>query len=261
MANVLLLLEFDGTDYHGWQLQSGAPTVQGELEKALAQLYGGPVRATGAGRTDAGVSALAFPVNFRGVRELPLRSVRAALNQALPAAIRVRHAELVPDDFSARYAARSRTYRYTILAGRSPVLRRQVWEVDSELNLELMRAGCRLFPGERDFAPFCRLTGSGRVAVRRAGLLTPRSAISGQRLIQLEVEADRFLYKMVRRMTGSLVDLGRSRFPVAELARALEKGPAVQFSTAPARGLALVRVKYRPGYRSRSRISASSPSG
>jgi tRNA pseudouridine38-40 synthase len=245
MPNIKLEIEFDGTRYFGWQFQPNRITVQGEVEKALAKLYGRPVRITGAGRTDTGVSALAYAANFIAPRELKLSAIAAALNQRLPDNIRVHKAERSPDTFHARYDARNKTYRYTVVRRRSPLLARHAWELDSGLNVALMRRAARVFRGEHDYAPFCRITvGPEPVKVKRVAITERRSSLTGARLVQIEIEANRFLYKMVRRMVGALVDVGRGKFSPAELATAVRLGPRVQFSTAPACGLILVRVRY-----------------
>jgi tRNA pseudouridine38-40 synthase len=245
MPNVKLEIEFDGTRYFGWQFQPNRITVQATVEKALAQLYGCPIRAFGAGRTDTGVSALVYAANFAAPRELSPAAIAAALNQRLPNDIRVHNAEVVPDSFNARYDARSKVYRYTIVRQRSPLLARHAWEIAAPLDLKLLRRAARRYVGEHDFAPFCRiLTGPEPVRVKRVGIAERRSSRTGARLLQIEIEGNRFLYKMVRRMVGALIDVGRGKFTEGELARAVKHGPRVQFSTAPACGLVLVRVKY-----------------
>jgi tRNA pseudouridine38-40 synthase len=245
MPNIKLEIEFDGTRYFGWQSQPNRITVQGTLEQALAKLYGAPVRVTGAGRTDTGVSALAYPVNYIAPREFARAAIVAALNQRLPDDIRVHAAELVPDSFHARYDARSKVYRYTIVRRHSPVLARHAWECVLPLDLARMRRAALSFVGERDYAPFCRITtGPEPVKVRRVAIRERRSTLTGAELLQIEIEGNRFLYKMVRRMTGALVDVGRGKFSTAELAYAVRHGPRVQFSTAPACGLVLVKVRY-----------------
>ncbi len=245
MPNIKLEIEFDGTRYFGWQFQPNRITVQGEVEKALAKLYGRPVHVTGAGRTDTGVSALAYAANFIAPRELKFSAIVAALNQRLPDDIRVHRAERVPDTFHARYDARNKTYRYTVVRRRTPLLARHAWELDSMLNVSLMRRAARVFRGEHDYAPFCRITtGPGPVKVKRVAITERHSSLTGARLVQVEIEANRFLYKMVRRMVGALVDIGRGKFSPAELATAVRLGPSVQFSTAPACGLVLVKVRY-----------------
>jgi len=245
MPNIKLEVEFDGTRYFGWQFQPNRITVQGTLEQALAKLYGVPVRAFGAGRTDTGVSALAYPANYAAPRELALPAIVAALNQRLPDDIRVHAAEVVPDSFHARYDARSKVYRYTLVRGHSPVLARHAWELVLPLDLARMRRAAGFFIGEHDFALFCRITtGAEPVKVKRVAIRERRSTLTGARLLQIEIEGNRFLYKMVRRMVGALVDVGRGKFGAAELACAVRHGPRVQFSTAPACGLVLVSVKY-----------------
>lgn len=245
MSNIRLEIEFDGTRYFGWQYQPNRLTVQGTIEQALVKLYGVPVRITGAGRTDTGVSALGYVANFIAPRELELPAIVAALNQRLPDDIRVQKAETAPDTFNARFDARSKTYRYTLVRQHSPLLARHAWEIDLELDAALMRKAARAFPGEHDFAPFCRITtGPEPVKVKRVAIAERRSSLTGARLVQIEIEANRFLYKMVRRMVGAMVDVGRGRFSPVELTIAVRRGPRVQFSTAPACGLFLVRVRY-----------------
>jgi tRNA pseudouridine38-40 synthase len=245
VPNIKLEIEFDGTRYFGWQFQPNRLTIQGTIEQALVKLYGVPVRITGAGRTDTGVSALAYAANFIAPRELKLSAIAAALNQCLPDDIRVRKAENAPDTFHARFDARSKTYRYTLVRQHSPLLARHAWEIGSPLDLALMRNAARVLSGEHDFAPFCRIAaGPELVKVKRVAITERRSSLTGARLVRIEVEANRFLYKMVRRMVGALVDVGRGRFSPEELATAVRRSPRVQFSTAPACGLMLVKVRY-----------------
>jgi tRNA pseudouridine38-40 synthase len=245
MPNIKLEIEFDGTRYFGWQFQPNRITVQGTIEQALAKLYGVPLGVTGAGRTDTGVSALAYPANYAAPRELALSAIVAALNQRLPDDIRVHGAEVVPDAFHARYDARNKVYRYTLVRRHSPVLARHAWEFSLPLDLARMRRAAGDFIGEHDYAPFCRIAaGPEPVAVKRVAVRTRRSTITRAELLQIEIEANRFLYKMVRRMVGALVDVGRGKFSPAELATAVRSGPRVQFSTAPACGLLFVKVRY-----------------
>jgi len=251
-VNVRLDLEFDGTAYFGWQYQPNRPTIQGTLEKALSRLFGARIGVTGVGRTDAGVSALSFTANFHlpggALPRMPLSAIPPALNQLLPDDIRVKRAVPAGDDFHARYDARSKLYRYTIAFGPTPVLRQHVWELGYPVDTNLMVEGAKLFLGEHDFAPFCRLRrrigDQGFVNVMRAAVRQRRSPITGARLLQVEFQADRFLYKMVRRMVGTLVDVGRGKFSLDDLRRAITVRPLVQFQTAPAAGLVLVRVYY-----------------
>lgn len=245
MSNIKLEIEFDGTRYFGWQYQPNRITVQGMLEQALAKLYGVPLRVAGAGRTDTGVSALAYPANYAAPRELTMPAIVAALNQRLPDDIRIHAAEVVPDSFHARYDARGKVYRYTMVRRHSPVLARHAWEYVLPLDLARMRRAASLFPGEHDYAPFCRITtGPEPARVKRVVIRERRSTLTRAGLLQVEIEGNRFLYKMVRRMVGALVDVGRGKFSIAELAHAVRHGPRVQFSTAPACGLVLVRVRY-----------------
>jgi len=256
-------LEFDGAGYFGWQYQPRHPTIQAALEQALARLFGCPVHVNGVGRTDTGVSALNYTVSFLPPRPLEPRVIQAALNQSLPRDIMVRRARRVGPEFHARYSARSRLYRYTIVPGKSPLLRNRAWEVFRKLDFELMRRATGLFIGEHNFAPFCRLrnplsaNGSQLTAhcgkpsavgrqpvVFKSAVRRSRDRITGLPVIQFEVEADHFLYKLVRRMVGALVDIGTGRNSLADLETAISRRPLVQFSTAPACGLVFVRARY-----------------
>jgi tRNA pseudouridine38-40 synthase len=258
---VRLELEFDGANYFGWQLQPNRPTVQSALEKSLARLYGAQVRAIGAGRTDTGVSALNYTVSFRPPRAFAPGIIIAALNQSLPQGIVVRRARLARPDFHARYSARSRSYRYTIVTARSPLLSRHAWEVFRPLDIALMTRAAKLFLGEHDYAPFCHLrtvrghdsaqnpglsqdSAPGRVNVLKTVLRRSRDRLTGLPLVQFEVEADHFLYKLVRRMAGALVDVGLGRYTLADVETAIRRRPLVQFSTAPACGLLFLRARY-----------------
>jgi tRNA pseudouridine38-40 synthase len=245
VTNYLLDLEFDGTAYCGWQYQPSQPTIQGSLELALAKLFGTEVPVIGAGRTDAGVSALRYRANFHAPRELAPEAIAAALNQRLPRDIRVHRARRVSPRFHARFDALGKVYRYTIVQGNSPLLRRQAWELECPIDRDRMVRGARLFLGRHDFASFCRVKpDNGIVAVHRVNVERRRSSLTRVGLVQIEIEADRLLYKMVRRMVGALVDVGRGKFELDELKQAITDRPRVQFTTAPACGLLLVRVRY-----------------
>jgi tRNA pseudouridine38-40 synthase len=246
--NVRLDLEFDGTNYFGWQYQPNHPTVQGTIEQALNKLFGARVGIVGVGRTDTGVSAVNYTANFHPPREMEMRAVRAALNQLLPESIRIKRARQVPEGFNARHSAVSKWYRYTIVLAPTPILRRQAWQLSYAIDADLLSQGAHLFVGKHDFAPFCRIARCsshfGEVDIMKVMVRGRRSTITGAPLLQIEFQADRFLYKMVRRMVGALVDIGRGKFSLDDLRQAIEVRPLVQFLTAPAAGLVLVRAYY-----------------
>jgi tRNA pseudouridine38-40 synthase len=246
--NVKLTIEYDGSAYHGWQRQANAPTVQQAMEEALAGVVGHPVTLTASGRTDAGVHALGQVANFYTRSTIPADRLPLALNAALPPDIAVQAAADVPLDFHARYAATGKTYRYTVLrcSARPAVERRTVAWLRRDLDLAAMRAAAALFVGTHDFAAFRTEAEEGDNSVRtvtRCGL-EARPDHGGER-IEITVSANGFLYNMVRSIVGTLLVIGRGKWPperVAELLAAPDRARAGP--TAPARGLCLMEVRY-----------------
>ncbi len=243
---VALLLEYDGAAYGGSQLQRNAPSIQGELERALAALIGAPVRAALAGRTDAGVHASGQVAAFTtAARHGPATYVRA-LNALLPPDIAVRAAAEVDEGFDPRRHAVRRLYRYCILAGstRRPLWRRSAWHVPVSLDTTAMAQALAVLPGEHDFAAFGGLPGPGRSTIRRM----ERAWLEQHQGegIGVWLEANAFLPHQVRRTVGALVEIGRGRLAPEVFAewlagpRAGRAGPA-----APPQGLTLVSVAYR----------------
>ncbi|MGB9742159.1 MAG: tRNA pseudouridine(38-40) synthase TruA [candidate division WOR-3 bacterium] len=239
IKNIKLTIEFDGTDYAGWQIQSGQPTVQGLIENAVARVFGQAITVYGCSRTDAGVSARNYTANFFMPLKLPVDRIPAALNHYLPPAIYVHQAEVVPDDFHARYSARVKTYVYHLICGRSPLRRRFAWEYPGRLDLSRLKKGARLFVGTRDFSRFCFVrSGNGVCTVKS---ITVRSR---QDELLITVRGDRFLYKLVRRMVGALVAYAAGRITSRDIRAALAGRKHKPFITAPAHGLILERVGY-----------------
>jgi tRNA pseudouridine38-40 synthase len=239
-----LELAYDGTAYQGWQIQADAPTVQGLLLTAARALLGPDVRVMGASRTDAGVHALRQTVSVATDARLPAPSIQAALNATLPRDIRVLDAREATAGFDARRAATGKRYVYLIDNGpvASPLLRRHAWHVARALDVGAMRAALRVLRGRHDFSAFRAAAGRDHdpvCEVRALHVLRRRS-----RLV-IAVSADRFLHHMVRNIVGSAVEVGRgARSPVwmSEVLRGRDRRRAGP--TAPAQGLALVRVLY-----------------
>ena len=259
LPTVLLTLAYDGTGLVGWQRQPAGTSVQALLEDALAPIEGERVVVTGAGRTDAGVHAIGQRASFALRRGLPLDVLQRALNARLPAQVRVTAAEWRPAGFNARFAARGKTYRYVIDNGRvaDPFAARWAWHVPQPLEVAVMREALGALVGTHDFAAF-QSTGSDvdssvrtlRAATCRQDAVPPAAwggipALPDGTRVVVELEGDGFLRHMVRAVVGTLVEVGRGRRPVADLARVLatrdrgEAGP-----TAPAHGLCLVDVRY-----------------
>jgi tRNA pseudouridine38-40 synthase len=255
MANFKLILSYDGTDFSGWQRQPKKRTVQGVVEEAVARIAGGRLAVIGAGRTDAGVHALAQTASFQAELRLRPAELIKALNALLPRDVRVLSVKTAPADFNARRSALGKLYQYRIY--RRPVLppflRRYVLHWPYPLDTEAMFAAARLFIRQDDFSAFSsnRLLSPVRKVIRSE--LRQR----GPELHYL-VEADGFLRHMVRSMVGTLLEVGRGRIgpeKVAELFR--KKQRTLASPTVPARGLWLVRVAYKP-YKLRPMTRASS---
>jgi len=241
--NVKLTVEYDGTNYHGWQRQPNAATIQQALEEGIEQIVGHPVTLHASGRTDAGVHALGQVASFRTHSTIPAEQLHHAINSAIPQDIAVIRAEDVPDDFHARYWAKSKTYRYRIVCRpvRPTVGARYVHWLRRELDAERMRAAAAHFVGKHDFAAF-ETESSGGDTVRTV----PRFDIErdGDR-IDCTVAANGFLYNMVRAMVGTLIEVGLGKRPPEEIAELLAaRDRTLAGPTAPAKGLCLMRVDY-----------------
>ncbi len=244
MRTFKLLLEYEGTQYHGWQVQPGLATVQGTLQAALARLAGGPVHVMGAGRTDAGVHALGQVASFRAGLRLDPPALCRALNASLPRDIAVREAAEAPPGFDARRDATARTYRYTLLARphRSALWRNLALYVPRALNLEAMRAAGSCLLGEHDFSAFRAAHCTAPTPVRRVS--EARLEREGD-LVHFVLTADAFLQHMVRIIMGTLLQVGEERLTPggfqAILASRDRRGAG---KTLEPRGLCLVQVHY-----------------
>jgi tRNA pseudouridine38-40 synthase len=249
MANCRLVLEYDGSGFHGWQAQSapGLRTVEAEVARAIATVTSQPVKLLAAGRTDAGAHSLGQTVNFKLDADLDPGQLRRSLNGVLPADIAVVAADLAPEAFHSRFSARRRRYRYLVenRPARSAVLRRRAWHVGRPLNLGAMREAAAGLLGRNDLGAFGR-DPAGRNNVRnleQVSVRRVRGAVDGQ-LLAVELAADAFLYGMVRRIVGFLVEVGlEQRLPADS--RRLILGQEIKASrVAPAHGLYQLAVEY-----------------
>jgi tRNA pseudouridine38-40 synthase len=241
--NVKLILEYEGSRYHGWQAQRGTDTIESALRDAITSLTGESVVLTAAGRTDAGVHALGQVVNFRLEKPFPVEQLPGALNARLASDISVRHAELVDESFNARYSARARHYAYRIRQAlpRGAYQRQYAWGVRESLDLVAMQAAGDRLVGQHDFRAFGRSPRPGGHTVRRVHELRISSAGDW---ITIAVAADAFLYGMVRRIAGALVDIGRRKRTLDWIDGLLEGGSQLGLRLAPPQGLVQVRVEY-----------------
>lgn len=245
VVQIKLTIEYDGTDYSGWQFQSGQDSIQARLESALEMIFKTPVRVRGSGRTDAGVHARAQVAAFTLPRAFDAAELHRALNAILPSDIAIANAEIVGDNFDPRRHAIARVYEYRILnqAWRSAIEHRYSWLVRDPLDLDRMNQAATIFIGEHDFAAFRTLGTNVRTTIRRVRLSEWRR--DGGEHLTYRVEAGSFLRHMVRTMVSTMIEVGRGRLEPAWVAELLARGErSMAPAAAPSRGLFLVEVRY-----------------
>jgi len=270
--NWKLTVAYDGTDFHGWQVQPGSQTIQGELQSALGRLVGEAPLPQGSGRTDAGVHALAQVASFPLRARIPAANLGRALNRTLPSSIRVLEAREVAECFHARHSAVAKTYEYRVLPTEpaadqicSPFLSRYVYAYSWKINFELLQRAASALVGEHDFRSFAAsdpdLTArmneeNADEAVQREVPNTVRTIFrsewreqtaDGIDLLVYRVRGNGFLHHMVRNLVGTMLDVGRGYTALDGISRILEaRDRAAAGPTAPARGLFLHSVGYAP---------------
>jgi tRNA pseudouridine38-40 synthase len=241
-------VEYDGTEFCGFQWQPAVRTVAGSLEAALSELFCETVKVTGAGRTDTGVHATGQVVSLSTAAAFPFERLTLALNGRLPADVSVRDCAIVDADFSARFSARERTYVYAILncRERSALLTKRAYHVWHDLDLGRMREAAQFLVGEHDFRSFCGMLPDSGVTVRTVKRLVLSDY---ENAIRIEITADGFLHHMVRTIVGTLVECGRGRRDPASLAGVLNaRDRSAAGHNAPPHGLYLAGVRYEDGY-------------
>jgi len=245
MPNFRLTLSYDGTAFHGWQTQPGLRTVQETVEKALAELVGAPrVRLNASGRTDTGVHAVAQVANFQADTRLSPEVVLRATNARMPEDVVIRRCEAVPDGFDANRDAVRKLYRYVMHDGDVPDLfqRRHCHHLRYKLDVPTMKQAARALLGTHDFRCFETEWPNRATSVRT---ITHVGVNRFGEWVWLDVEADGFLYNMVRAIAGTLTNIGRGFWPVEYLAALIAAGDRTRAGpTAPAKGLFLMRVTY-----------------
>jgi tRNA pseudouridine38-40 synthase len=242
MRNIKLLLEYDGTNYSGWQRQDNGRTIQGEIESVLSRILQETVNVIGAGRTDAGVHARRQVANFRTESRLGNHELQGGLNGLLTDDIVVHEVTEVPLEFHARFNAKERAYSYRIVAEPTALLRKYSWYVKYQLNVDTMRWAAMSILGMHDFESFCKADSNvehHRCTVHHACWLKEDTSLT------FTISADRFLHGMVRALVGTMVDVGRGYLPIEKFLNVLEKKDRTEAGmTAPARGLVLENVVY-----------------
>jgi tRNA pseudouridine38-40 synthase len=250
-VNYKLLIQYDGTDFHGWQIQDDLRTVQGELTAALSLIDGRSVNIHGSGRTDAGVHAEGQVASVEIEREITPVKLRAAINGNIGRDVRVLSVETATDDFHARYSALEKTYVYRIVNGpvMSPFWWRYAHHEARKLDLARIERAAELFLGRHEWTAFSAAQSDVEDRVRtvtRVDILERADERSGSSLIEIRVSADGFLRYMVRAIAGTLLAVGREELNNEAIGEALEHGkrPLVA-ATAPACGLTLLSVRYQ----------------
>jgi len=256
MRYLKLTIAYDGTDFHGWQMQRGKPTVQGELVSVLGRLTQESIALHGSGRTDAGVHALGQVASFRTQSSLSANEFQRALNALLPPAIRIVASEETGPDFHARWSARAKTYRYRLYRGKvvPPTVWRYVLHYPFPLDEDRMREAAARFVGSHDFAAFAASTGSEDDDKERS---TVREIYSTELLrspddeeLVFTVRGRSFLRYMVRKMVGTLLDVGRSRLGPEDIDKLYElKDRSKSGPTVPPQGLCMVSVEHEEAFR------------
>lgn len=248
--NFKLTIQYDGTDFHGWQMQDSLRTVQGELTRALSLIDGRDVVVHGSGRTDAGVHAEGQVANVDLQREITPEKLRAAINGNVGKDVRVMNAEIVADDFHARYSATGKTYIYRVINGPviSPFWLRYAHHEARPLNLKRMRECASLFLGSHDWTGFSAADSESEDRVRNITCLDVLECWDKRaraQMIEMTATADGFLRYMVRSIVGTLLAIGRGEIDQATVMRALSTGDrSLVGATAPAKGLTLTNVSY-----------------
>ncbi len=247
MRRIRINVSYDGTDFHGWQVQPGLATIQGTLESVLSEIEGAPVHVAGSGRTDAGVHALAQVAAFSLSNPIPLPNLRKAMNRLLPRDIRVLDAQDVSGDFHPRYAAVAKTYEYRILRAEicPPFERRYVHHHPYPLDENRIIECAPLLDGEHDFTAFAASDDRDELGLSKVRhIFSSRAERVGDRLIY-RVRGSGFLKHMVRNIVGVLLEAGKGNLCNEDFIARLQPGRAIPAGpTAPARGLFLVSVEY-----------------
>lgn len=251
MRNIKLTIAYDGAAFHGWQFQPGMPTIQGALNVAAQKITEEKVVVHGASRTDAGVHAVAQVAHFRTHSLIPVAEFQRAMNALLPPAIRVIAAEEVGPDFHARWQAQGKTYRYRIFRGRvqPPFEHRRVLHYPGPLDEDAMAAAARLFEGEHDFTSFAASSGTEEDDRDRETVRVIYSSEivrePGREEIDYVVRGRSFLRYMVRKIVGTLIEVGKGRLAPADIPQIFElRDRARSGPTMPPEGLYLVSLEY-----------------
>ena len=245
MKNVKIIVEYDGTDYHGWQCQADLLTVQKTIEDAIRQITKENVKIAGSGRTDTGVHAMGQVASFFTETQMDTETLRKALNSTLPRDISIIKAREVPDGFHAQFSSRSKVYEYRIFNRPHPpaLQRNRVWHIPGKLDTGEMKEAAAYLEGTHDFSVFATANITVKSTVRTVKRVHIKKTREG--IILVEIEAEGFLKRMVRMITGTLVETGKGKLSPEGFGQILSEGRKTKnVFTAPPQGLFLKKVIY-----------------
>lgn len=244
MRNIKLTIEYDGTNYHGWQCQDNALAIQSVITSAIEQITREQIKLNGSGRTDAGVHAVGQAANFKTKCSIPVDKIPAALNSILPDDIVIVDAHEVPLDFHARYSCKGKTYKYLILNSDIPsaFMRNRAAHITYRLNVDAMKKACELLVGTKNFLSFCAAGSSVKDFTRT--IIFADITQDGD-IIEFTVSGNGFLRNMVRIIVGTLVDAGKGKITLQQFQNIIESQDRNNAGiTMPAHGLYLQEVVY-----------------
>lgn len=247
MKNIAMRLTYDGSKYHGWQYQKNGVTIQQILEEALSEITGEQIKVTGCSRTDAGVHAIDYVMNFKSSVKIPVDKLPYALNYKLNSDITALEAWEADEDFNARFSSKGKRYEYKIWNGkmRNPFFVGYSWYLPYTLDREKMKEAAQHFIGTHDFSAFMAAGGSQKTTVRTIRNCSVTEDSNHKELITIAVEADAFLYNMVRIITGTLAEVGTGKILPEEIPDIINSGDRCRSGlTAPPDGLFLKKVFY-----------------
>ena len=245
MKRIKLTVAYDGTNYHGWQVQPNAVTIEGKLNEAISELTKESIQVIGASRTDAGVHALGNVAVFDTESRIPGEKFSYALNQRLPDDMVIQQSQEVDKDFHPRYCTCEKTYEYVILNRKFPLpeYRNTAFFYYGDLDIKAMQEATKAFLGEHDFAGFCSAGAQVKTTVRTIYELTVEKKDND--MICIRVRGNGFLYNMVRIIAGTLLEVGKGNIEAKSLENRIAAADRSQAGpTAPARGLKLIRIQY-----------------
>jgi len=245
MRNIKIIIEYEGTNYFGWQKQPKGPTIQETIENALENITGEKIFLSGSGRTDSGVHARGQVASFNTESKIKAAKLQMGLNSSLPRDITIIDAQDVDKDFHAQFSAKSKLYTYNILNRTHPsaLLRKRSWYVPQQLDIDQMKKAAEFLVGEHDFKAFAQSGAEVKTTIRT--VLSVGIEQANKDILEFNIEATGFLKRMVRLAVGTLVQVGKGRITPLDFSEILDSGEKTKFVyAAPAHGLYLEEVRY-----------------